>query len=205
MKKIFFLTLIGFYIFGLSSIYANATEKLDEDMSVEELREYYDTKNMAIEYGVEEDVLLKNIYEGIYTNSFHPFLNIPSSDNSTQNYSILIKFPRTVASYNQDSTMYLETGNPCASGVYPYLGCVAVHRKSTTDYSPVIPFGTTINYLSDSVNINGRNFESFTVEDTGDKDYVRSTYWTDVYGGANTSANRTMAWNYGVKKVDISW
>lgn len=112
---------------------------------------------------------------------------------------------RASIAYDQDSTMYLDTGKPCASGVYPYVGCVAVHRKSSTDKSPILPFGTTIHYEDNSANINGLNHETFTVEDTGDKYFTRSTYWTDVYGGANTPANNDMAKNYGVKKVTISW
>ena len=72
---------------------------------------------------------------------------------------------RMVIAYDQDSTMYLETGNACASGNYPYVGCVAVHRKSSTDRTPIIPFGSRIYYEDDSVNINGGNYSSFIVED----------------------------------------
>ena len=100
---------------------------------------------------------------------------------------------------------FLATGNPCASGVYPYVGCVAVHRVSSTDSTPIFPFGTAIHYQGSSVNISGINYSNFTVTDTGDPSFTRTTYWTDVYGGERTEANLKMAINYGVKKVTFTW
>jgi len=180
----------------------------DTEMSKEELRSYYKIDELAAEYGMDAEELTDSFYKGIHSNRFSPFSEVASA-NSTQGTCEYVKergLQRTVIAYDQESTMYLETGNNCASGVYPYVGCVAVHRKSSTNMAPVLPFGTRIYYENDSVNINGINFESFIVEDTGDPEYKRSTYyWTDVYGGANTEANRIMARNYGVNWVDISW
>ena len=162
---------------------------------------------MAKEYEMREEELLNAVYEGIHSERFSPFSEVEtiSKKRNGERVERINGAARTVIAYDQDSTMYLETGNACASGRYPYVGCVAVHRKSITDKSPIIPFGTRVYYENDSANINGVNFESFIVEDTGDKDYNRSTYWTDVYGGANTAANYTMAMNYGLRTVDISW
>lgn len=177
------------------------------EMSKDEIKEYFDIDRLAKEYGVREDELLDAVYEGIHSERFSPFSEVETigTKRSAERVEKINSNARTIIAYNQDSTMYLETGNPCASGNYPYVGCVAVHRKSSTDRTPIIPFGTRIYYEDDSVNINGANYESFIVEDTGDKNYIRSTYWTDVYGGANNAANYAMAINYGLKTVDISW
>ena len=185
----------------------DSSDRSVAEMSQEELRSYYKVDEAAVKYGMDAEELTNAIYEGIHSDRFSPFSEVASVDATEGNYEYVKErgLQRTVIAYNQDSTMYLETGNPCASGNYPYLGCVAVHRKSSTDATPVIPFGTKIYYENDSVNIGGINFESFIVEDTGDKNYNRSYYWTDVYGGANTQENYNMAIQYGVRKVDISW
>lgn len=180
---------------------ANTSEKNDESMSYEELEEFYNVKEMAEEYGVDENELLNNIYQGIHSNYFSPFSNLESSKQTES-----LNLSRGLSSATgQQSTMYLATGNPCASGKYPYIGCVAVHRKSKTDKSPILPFGTCIRYTSSSVKIAGKSYNNFIIEDTGDAAFTRTTYWTDVYGGDNTTANRKMAANYGVKTVSIEW
>lgn len=173
----------------------------DTQMSIEQIWEYYDVEALALKYGVDADELACSIYEGIHSDKFSPFSQLESSKLPQEERNELKGSPV----YSQDSTMFLETGNNCASGVYPYVGCVAVHKKSATNAEPVIPFGTRITYLSGSVNINGSYFDTFTVEDTGDSKFVRSTYWTDVFGGENTEANRKMAAQYGVQTVVISW
>lgn len=177
------------------------------EMSKDEIKEHFDIDRVAKEYGMPEDELLDAVYEGIHSERFSPFSEVETigTKRSVERVEKININARTVIAYDQDSTMYLETGNACASGNYPYVGCVAVHRKSSTDRTPIIPFGTRIYYEDDSVNINGGNYSSFIVEDTGDKKYIRSTYWTDVYGGANTASNYAMAINYGLKTVDISW
>lgn len=178
----------------------------DMEMSREELCEFYELDKLADKYGMNADELTDAYYEGIHSDYFSPFSLTPGEEvNPDKTVDYVAGTLRTYIAYSQDSTMYLSTGNPCASGKYPYLGCVAVHRKSSSDTTPVISFGTIVRYEDDSVNINGANYESFVVEDTGDPNYNRSLYWTDVYGGANTAENRKMATNYGIRTVDISW
>jgi hypothetical protein len=85
---------------------------------------------------------------------------------------------------DQDSTAYNWTGNPTASGVYPYLGIVAVHRNidiGGSGYGPVIPFGSNI-YLDRWVWLpDGVGYKSnFVVKDTGSGP-GRTAYWIDVY------------------------
>lgn len=191
--------------YAAENVTSKSTEdiKSDTQMSLDEIREYYGVDELAMEYGVDAQKLAENIYEGIHSDRFAPFENLEVMNTSKSMFNRVIAKGSPV--YSQDSTMYLETGNPCASGNYPYVGCVAVHRKSKEDRTPIIAFGTRINYLSGGVNISGTTYTSFIVEDTGDANFTRSTYWTDIYGGANTQANRTMAYNYGVKTVVISW
>ncbi|MCI8529083.1 MAG: hypothetical protein HFH82_08050 [Lachnospiraceae bacterium] len=174
-----------------------------KEYSMEELGEWLDIDTMAEQYGVESNILLEKIYTDLHSDGvFSPFSNIELGISKEDETSARI-LPYLIE--NQDSTMYLETGNPCASGVYPYVGCVAVHQKSTTDRNPIFPFGTMIHYQGSSVNIGGVKYSEFMVEDTGDLSFKRTTYWTDVYGGANTDENYRMAINYGVKKVSFTW
>lgn len=108
--------------------------------------------------------------------------------------------------YNQDSTAYLATGNRTASGVWPAVGMCAVHRYSNG--TPYINFGTTV-YLdgpaTPDILIQGVYYYAFDVQDTGDANFVRSTYWLDFYFGNNTSANQTAALNYGVRKIGYGY
>lgn len=104
--------------------------------------------------------------------------------------------------YNQNSTAYLATGYLTASGLIPAVGMCAVHHYSSG--SPYIPFGTSI-YYDNSVQIQGQNYSIFDVEDTGDPNFVQSAYWTDLFFGANTSANQTAALNYGNNLVGYKW
>lgn len=57
-------------------------------------------------------------------------------------------------------TGYVATGNPCASGVYPYIGCCACNG---------LPIGTVV-YVED--------YGYLTVEDRGG---MTDPYWIDIF------------------------
>lgn len=210
-KSIHFIACICMVTMLFSNIKVFAASSQDakptSEMSMDELAAYFNVAETAEKYGADSEELLNAIYDGIHSNKFSPFSQIECTKLNEEG-SVLTFMRgdvRTSIAYDQDSTMYLETGDACASGVYPYIGCVAVHKKSTTDAKPILPFGTTVHYEDNSVNMHGMNYETFTVEDTGDRKFVRSTYWTDVYGGANNDTNRKMAAEYGIQKVSITW
>ncbi len=201
--------IISLLLLGITDILpANAMESVDEvksleEYSMEELGQWLNIDALAEEYEVEANILLEKIYADLHSEGvFSPFTNIDLGIDDSNEIT-----PRTPPYFiqSQDSTMYLETGNPCASGVYPYVGCVAVHRVSTADKSPIFPFGSRIHYQNSSVDIDGVSYSDFDVTDTGDASFSRSIYWTDVYGGARTDAHYKMAILYGVKKVDFTW
>lgn len=107
-----------------------------------------------------------------------------------------------------DSTAYVGNNSP-AGGGSPYIGMVAVHPKTPVDrggsvFDPVIPFGTVIHLTSpSSIPIQGNSYSTFTVKDTGDVDWDihSSTYWVDVYFGADTPANEYACSVYGTKPL----
>lgn len=55
--------------------------------------------------------------------------------------------------FDQDSTMYLATGNACSSGKMPYVGCCAVHPVSKSNPEPIFPYGSYIQLQGSSVSI----------------------------------------------------
>lgn len=167
-----------------------------QSLSKEELRVYWDVDAVAEKYGADSSDLLDKVYNDLHSEGkFSPFSNIELavSGNNEENAEITRNAGIPNPVMNQDSTMYLETGNNCASGNYPYIGCVAVHKTSSTNSAPIFPFGTYIRYQGTSVTIGGKSYNAFTVEDIGDTKFTRSIYWTDVYGGANTQSNQQMA------------
>lgn len=209
VKSLISLCICAMLLIGNTFVVNAAEQEISVvEMTKDELKEYYEIDKLAMQYGMDVNELVDAVYQGIHSERFSPFSEVESDSTRERNVERVERIngnARTVIAYDQDSTMYVATGNPCASGNYPYVGCIAVHKKSNTDRTPIIPFGTRVYYEDDSVNINGGNYESFIVEDTGDSNFNRSTYWTDVYGGANTTANYTMAINYGLRTVTISW
>jgi 3D (Asp-Asp-Asp) domain-containing protein len=88
----------------------------------------------------------------------------------------------------------------------PWVGSCDVHKVSKTNSTPLIPFGTTVSYLNRSVTIGGTSYSAFVVNDTGDASFKRSSYWTDIYFGDNTTTNYKAAINYGIKQdVTLYW
>ncbi|WP_027219135.1 hypothetical protein [Butyrivibrio fibrisolvens] len=187
--------------------FAQGSDSLLEDMTKTELSDELNIDDAAEQYHVDSQVLLDKVYNDIHSDTgyFSPFSDIKlgiDGDRFILNAMLRSTPPYFIA--RQQSTMYLATGNKTANNKWPYVGSCAVHRKSKDDRTPIFPFGSCIHY-DVAVNISGTNYRDFIVEDTGDKNYTRTTYWTDVYGGKNTSENQKMAFAYGVKYVNITW
>lgn len=72
---------------------------------------------------------------------------------------------------------------------------------------PVIPFGTTL-YLEEPVLVQGKEYTSFKVMDTGDVYYglwPDSPYWLDIYFGTANYYNRLEAKDFGTPRVSYYW
>lgn len=222
MKKKLIVILMAMAITISMSIPAFATEKmptttvekLHSTSYRENIKEQYNIYELSNRFSVDPEALTDAVIKGEDSPKFSPFseLEIIGDTKIKENRVPELSLPRNqmpaprlfeVWEYNQDSTAYLATGDPGASGLMPWVGSCAVHKVSSTDRNPVIPFGTSISYLTGSVSIGGKNYGAFVVNDTGDANYIRSAYWTDLYFGDNTAENRTSALNYGIKKVDI--
>ena len=118
----------------------------------------------------------------------------------------LLELLQTPADIIEDSTAYLGTGNPGASGTMPWVGSCAVHRANSSTTAPLIPFGTSVMYMNRYVSIGGKSYGTFVVNDTGDPNFKRSLYWTDLYFGSNTQANKQAALNYGLHSdITLYW
>nr|WP_325299887.1 hypothetical protein [uncultured Dysosmobacter sp.] len=177
-------------------------QRMQED---EEYRKYiqeeYDVFDISERNHVDPEELTDAIIKGIYSDKFSPFseIEIIDSENEPVNESVLV--PQTEHIFNnQDSTAYVATGNPGASGTMPWVGSCAVHKANSNTTKPLIPFGTIVYYLNRTVSIGGKDYNSFIVNDIGDVDYNRSLYWTDVFFGDNTAEIRREALEYGVKR-----
>ena len=117
--------------------------------------------------------------------------------------------------YSQDSTMYTEyNGNKGASGVTLSYGMVAVHPldynangPTAVASGPCIPFGTMITISSAATLANGTSYTQFYVQDLGQLNNQNNLtrYWIDIYYGPKIGSNNTVASNYGIKKVNITW
>jgi 3D (Asp-Asp-Asp) domain-containing protein len=115
---------------------------------------------------------------------------------------------------NQQATAYVgESYAPLsASGEYCFMGGVAVHPLHPVNYGgsplqPVIPFGTTL-YLEEPVLVQGKEYTSFKVMDTGDVYYglwPDSPYWLDIYFGTANYYNRLEAKDFGTPRVSYYW
>lgn len=183
-------------------------QQLQEDSSYREyIQEKYDVDDVSKENSVDPEDLTDAIIRGMHSDKFSPFseLEVIDSPESTPVEVEPEPTPRTEHFiYDQDSTAYLATGNPGASGTMPWVGSCAVHTANSNTSRPLIDFGTTVFYMNRTVTIGGKNYTSFIVNDTGDANNIRSFYWTDLYFGDNTEANYEAAINYGLKRdVDI--
>lgn len=112
--------------------------------------------------------------------------------------------------FNQDVTAYTGStkGHGATYGYYnSRFSTVAVHKNSSN--VPYLPFGTLISLTSLIAlpNENGTTYKSaFTVTDTGTGP-GKSSYWLDIYYGADSTANRDYARKFGTnggKKISYS-
>ncbi|GGP08883.1 hypothetical protein [Oceanobacillus neutriphilus] len=103
---------------------------------------------------------------------------------------------------SQDVTAYTGSTNGSGGMLFPNkaYSTVAVHPKKNSS-TPIYPYGTQIKTKS-PLSLNGYGSKStFTISDTGDILYKRSTYWFDVYFGTSTTTNKNNAKKFGEKKV----
>lgn len=131
------------------------------------------------------------------------------SDDSTQ--------PRWYIRFSvkdQKSTYYTESAQaPASASAQGYfIGSGAVHPQYPLNsggdaLKPIIPFGTRL-YLSKPIEIQGKQYDSLVVNDTGDVYYGlwrQYPYWVDVYAGtANYYSNKT-ALQAGIDRIDYYW
>lgn len=204
---------------------------IEEELQDEEYRrkiiDLYGLEEISREYNVDLDDVVDAAIRGEGEDKFSPFTEYPFVNNQEAQENQAEAEEETTAGkedtitegspageieraglehivYNQDSTAYLGTGNPGASGTMPWVGSCAVHAASAGN--PLIPYGLTVYYLNRSVTISGVSYSSFVVNDIGDLTNVRSLYWTDLYFGDDTAANETAAYQYGVKNdVTLYW
>lgn len=115
---------------------------------------------------------------------------------------------------NQQATAYVgESYRPiAASGEVCFIGGLAMHplyplNKGGNPLEPVIPFGTTL-YLEEPILVQGQEYKSFQVMDTGDVYYGLwrdSPYWLDIYFGTANYYNRQDAKAFGTQRVNYYW
>jgi hypothetical protein len=166
-----------------------------------------DINKLSKDNNVDPNELRTSIEKSLKSTRFSPFSGVKVKNNTKKidsqkinNNIKLDSYSGYCSQYNQNSTAYTDTQT--ASGNAPYVGIVAVHHDGSGD--PYIPFGTTI-YYSNSVSIQGDDYSSFDVEDTGDRDFVQSDYWTDVYFGQPTEENEKACMDYGNNLVDYHY
>ena len=115
---------------------------------------------------------------------------------------------------DQKSTAYTEEpGAPvAANGKGYFIGGIAVHPRYPVTSGgdprePILPFGTVV-YLEKPIKVQGQEFKTLKVMDTGDVNYglwPNSPYWFDVYYGTGNFYNRQDARDYGVPRVNYFW
>ncbi len=111
---------------------------------------------------------------------------------------------QTTTAYTGNS----DTQRP-ASGDYYFIGAVAVHPRypGYDPRIPIIPFGTVI-YPTPPLEIDGSEYHSLVVLDTGDVNYAlwgECPYWFDVYFGNSGYSGIKNAKEHGTKKHDYYW
>lgn len=115
---------------------------------------------------------------------------------------------------NQKSTAYTEeSGAPvAANGKSYFIGGIAVHPRYPVNSGgkprePLIPFGTEI-YLEKPIKVQGQEFTTLKVMDTGDVNYLLwpdYPYWFDIYSGTGNYYNTKDAKDYGAPLVNYTW
>jgi hypothetical protein len=114
----------------------------------------------------------------------------------------------------QKRTFYTEAVRAPASASAKgyFIGSGAVHPQFPLNAGgearkPIIPFGTRI-YLSQPIDIQGNQYSSLVVNDTGDVYYGlwhKYPYWVDVYAGSTNYYSTKAALNAGVDLIDYYW
>lgn len=114
----------------------------------------------------------------------------------------------------QKSTYYTEAAQAPASASAKgyFIGSGAVHplyplNAGGEARTPIIPFGTRI-YLSKPIDIQGKQYNSLVVNDTGDVYYGlwrKYPYWVDVYAGTTNYYSNKAALQAGVDLIDYYW
>jgi len=115
---------------------------------------------------------------------------------------------------NQRATAYVEEAYApvAANGQDYFIGGAAMHPLYPVNYGgsplePIIPFGTTL-YLSEAIEVQGREYTSVQVMDTGDIYYglwPESPYWLDIYFGTANYYNHLDARAFGTDEVSYYW
>lgn len=125
-------------------------------------------------------------------------------------------FAQTFITLDQDVTAYTSVpGAKTHSGTNPYQGACAVHPKTDDDVlipgdrPGQFPFGTKA-VLSQAVPMYPGNTTRsiFTVEDTGDYDFVHSRSFIDVWQGTDYPGGTIWKWcinTFGTKNADITF
>lgn len=183
------------------SNYADIQRMQEDEEYRKYIQEEYNVFDISERNHVDPEELTDAIIKGIHSDKFSPFSEIKIIDSEDEVTNESVPAPHTEhIYYNQDSTAYVATGRPGASGTMPWVGSCAVHKANSDTHRPLIPFGTIVYYLNRTVSIGGRDYNSFIVNDTGDVAYNRSLYWTDVFFGDNTKEIVDEALDYGVKR-----
>jgi len=115
---------------------------------------------------------------------------------------------------DQKRTYYTEAARAPASASAKgyFIGSGAVHPPfplyaGGEARKPIIPFGTRI-YLSEPIDIQGNQYNSLVVNDTGDVYYGlwhKYPYWVDVYAGTTNYYSNKAALKAGVDLIDYYW
>ncbi|NLB52434.1 MAG: hypothetical protein GX808_05795 [Syntrophomonadaceae bacterium] len=131
----------------------------------------------------------------------------PESQEKAKWYIVFTAKSQRVTAY----TAY-SGATKAASGKDVFLGSVAVHPRVPRNqggsvFEPVIPFGTRI-YLKKPITVQGNNYDSFIVLDTGDVNYrlwKEYPYWIDVYWGTSNRYTVAEAHDFGIDLTDYFW
>ncbi|MDD3023639.1 MAG: hypothetical protein PHE26_07050 [Syntrophomonadaceae bacterium] len=115
---------------------------------------------------------------------------------------------------NQKTTAYTEEVNAPrpSNGESYFIGGIAVHPRYPINAGgdpriPILPYGTVI-HLSQPISIQGQQYNSLRVMDTGDVNYglwPDYPYWFDIYYGNTHYYSNKDARTYGTDTVDYTW
>lgn len=189
-----------------ASTTTNENKPQSQSFNIDEI----DINKLSKDNNVDPDQLRASIEKSLKSTIFSPFSEIKSQKNKKESSSEKVKDSNLnvnssswIVRVDQDSTAYTSrTGARTASGAVPKIGMAAVHQYSSG--TPYIPFGTRI-YYENAVTIQGNQYASFDVQDTGDLDFNLSDYWTDLYFGISTASSEKAVVNYGQPTVTYGY